>query len=351
MAALKANAIASFIRAPGEDIGAALIYGPDAGLVRERATSVSRQVTPDLNDPFNAIEFTDQDLKAEPSRLADEAAALSFAGGRRLIRLRTVGDAASQAAKRLIDGLDGGYLKANALVVIEAGDLAKSSKLRKMFEAAKRAVAIPCYEDKPEDVAALAKAMAGEHGLSFDEDALAYAVSLLGVDRGVSASELRKLIDYVGPTGAAREADLITVEDVRATLVDTTADAVDAVAGAALDGRQERLSAALRRSAAAGASEIGLLRGLQRGVARLSSAQDAIAAGANARDAMKRLRPPVFFGEQAAFSARLRSWPRAKLAVAMDTLLDAEAAAKSTGAPQRAIVERAAMRLAALAAR
>ncbi|MEO1014543.1 MAG: DNA polymerase III subunit delta [Pseudomonadota bacterium] len=337
--------------APSPDVGAALIYGPDSGLVRERATAISLKVTPDLKDPFNAIEFTDQDLKADPARLADEAAALSFSGGRRLIRLRTSGDAASGAAKRLIDGLDGGYLKANALVVIEAGDLAKSSKLRKMFETAKLAVAIPCYEDKPQDVAALAESMASEHGLSFEEDALGYAASLLGIDRGVSRAELEKLIAFVGPKGVARETDAITVDDVRACLVDTTTDAVDEVAGAALDGRQDKLSVALRRSAGAGASEIGLLRGLQRGVTRLSAAQDAIATGSSPRDAMKRLRPPVFFAEQNAFSARLRAWPKGKLAAAMDLLLDAEAAAKSTGAPQRAIAERAAMRVAHLARR
>jgi DNA polymerase-3 subunit delta len=351
MAALKGGAAASFLKSPTEEIAAALIYGPDGGLVRERALALARTVTDDLNDPFNAIEFTDQDLKAAPATLADEAAALSFMGGKRLIRLRTTGDVASLAAKHLIDGVDGGHLKSNALVVIEAGDLTKASKLRKMFEAAKYAVSIACYEDRPEDLAALATDMANAAGRRFAPDALEFAVSLLGTDRGISRSELEKLVTYVGPADDPKLAQDISLEDVRLCLIDTIEDAVDDVTAAALDGRYTELSVALKRCASAGAGEITLLRGLQRGMLRINAVQEEISRGASPRDAMKKARPMVFFTEQRAFQQRLQAWSRQKIAAALDLLLEAETAAKTTGVPQRAIAERAAMRLAAMVTR
>ena len=168
MGALKGKAIDRFVAKRDPSISAVLIYGPDAGLVRERADTLAKSVTPDFKDPFNYIDLTDADIKTEPSRLADEAAALSFSGGERVVRIRTAGDGAAGAAKVLVDGLDGGSIKSNALVIIEAGELTKAAKIRKLFEAAKFAAAIPCYEDTPEDVKSLATQRAAEEGLSFE---------------------------------------------------------------------------------------------------------------------------------------------------------------------------------------
>ena len=78
MAALKGKAIDAFIARRDLNVAAVLVYGPDAGLVKERGDALARSVTPDFKDPFNYIELTDADLKGEPGRLADEATALSF---------------------------------------------------------------------------------------------------------------------------------------------------------------------------------------------------------------------------------------------------------------------------------
>ena len=80
-------------------------------------------------------------------------------------------------------------------------------------------------------------------------------------------------------------------------------------------------------------------------------AQSAVSTGQSAAEAMKSLRPPVFYMEQRAFSARLRNWSLAKLSRALDLLLQAECDAKTTGAPQKEIIERVAFQIAALASR
>ena len=118
MTALKGRAIKSFLAARDKDIAAVLIYGPDSGLARERALLIAGRVVEDLKDPFNALELSDADLKEEPGRLADEIAALSFAGGERVIRLRTSGEGAVKAVQTLLDGLDSGHLKPNGMVIV-----------------------------------------------------------------------------------------------------------------------------------------------------------------------------------------------------------------------------------------
>ena len=71
--------IQSFLRQPGSEIAAVLLFGPDQGLVRERARALAMSVVEDLGDPFRVVEMTGQALKADPARLIDEAAAAAVA--------------------------------------------------------------------------------------------------------------------------------------------------------------------------------------------------------------------------------------------------------------------------------
>ena len=350
MTALKGREIEAFLKKRDAGAKAILVYGPDEGLVRERADRLAMSVVPDLKDPFNVIEISDYDLKSTPSALSDEIAALSFAGGERVIRVRTSGDAAAGAAALLINGLEEGFIASNGIVIIEAGDLAKTSKLRKAFEAAKRcAVALPCYSDGPAEVKNLAVALATEAGLRFSPDALGYVVAQLGQDRALSRAELEKLILFKGTDdGPSTE---ISLDDVKSVIVDTVADATFAVADAVADGDMKLVSTALYRSASAGVSPISILMALNRQFARLEAAAHHVARGASASDAMKKLRPPVFFMEQRAFERRLQRWSAAKVEKAMEMLLETELAAKTASAPQHELIERTAFRLAALAAR
>ena len=349
MTALKGRAIKAFLEKPDPDVAAILVYGPDAGLVRERASALARRVVDDLNDPFNAIELTDADLKDEPARLADEIAALSFAGGERVIRLRTAGEASAKSAETLIKGLDSGAVKPNGLVVIEGGDLSPRSGLRKMFEKAARAAALPCYADAPADVRDLARDMARAEDLRIDDDALDLIAATLGDDHGLTRAEIDKLILFKGPKSVRSGPGTITVEDVRTTIVDGPGAALDDATAAAVDGAPKVLSAALFKAEAAGASPIGLLRGLQRQITRIRTAKAHMETGDSAAAAMKKLRPPVFFAEQRAFENRLRKWPLRRLDMAARMLIDAELDAKTTGAPQREIVERTALKIALMA--
>lgn len=351
MAALKGRDIKAFLAAAKPRADAVLVYGPDGGLVRERADDLARKVVADFKDPFNYIELSDADLKDEPGRIADEAAALSFAGGERVVRLRTAGEASAKSITQFLADLDAGHIKPNALVLIEAGELSPRSGVRKAFEKAKRAAALPCYADAPADVRSMAQEAARAEDLRFDDDALDLIVAILGEDRGVSRSEIDKLILFKGPKAQRAGPGTITLEDVRASLVDGLGDAIDDAAAACADGAPQRLSLALYKAATAGAAPITILMALQRQFTRLKTAQDHIDAGDTATQAMKRLRPPVFFAETRAFESRLYKWRGDKLERASRLLTEAEFAAKTTGAPQREIVERAALSLSLMAGR
>ena len=70
---------------PPADVKALLIYGPNAGLVRESAKAAVSFAVEDLADGFRLCELQARDIGEDPARLADELGALSFGGGRRAV--------------------------------------------------------------------------------------------------------------------------------------------------------------------------------------------------------------------------------------------------------------------------
>src|SRR5262249_31820825 len=175
MVALRGRDIDAYLARPDAGRPIILLYGPDAGLVRERAEALLKSAVDDPGDPFSMVKLDGDELAAEPSRLVDEALTVPLFGGRRAIRVR----AGSRNFASGIDTLADMSLK-DCRVVIEAGDLRAESPLRKACERAKAAVAIGCYPDGERDLAKLMDEEARAANLKISTDARAALMSLLG---------------------------------------------------------------------------------------------------------------------------------------------------------------------------
>src|SRR6187455_3073641 len=117
MVALRGKDIDTFLARPDPGRPVILLYGPDAGLVRERADALMASAVDDPNDPFSLVRLDGDELAAEPSRLVDEAMTVPLFGGRRAIRVR----AGSRSFAAGIDTLADMPLK-DCRIVIEAGE-------------------------------------------------------------------------------------------------------------------------------------------------------------------------------------------------------------------------------------
>ena len=73
MTAIKAADVDRFIARPDPAQPIVLVYGPDAGLVRERVDALVRASVDDPNDPFALVRIEGEELSANPSRLVEEA--------------------------------------------------------------------------------------------------------------------------------------------------------------------------------------------------------------------------------------------------------------------------------------
>ncbi|MFQ5535222.1 MAG: DNA polymerase III subunit delta [Sphingomonadales bacterium] len=334
-----------FVRRPGADIVAALCFGRDEGLIRERAAALGRLVVEDLTDPFRVAELTVGDITEDGGRLADEAAAISMTGGRRLVRIERASDSVAATA--------GDYLArpaTEAFLVITAGDLSPRSKLRKLFEASANAAALPCYPDQSQSLEALINEVMADHGLGIEPDARNYLRSHLGSDRAVSRRELEKLALYkAGPDPGADSR--VTLSDATACVGDSAALSLDEAAEAALAGDLFRLETALARTFHAGQSPIAVLRVMAKKLQRLHLLAGLTERGMAIDTALKKLKPPAFQREAKSLSALARRWPAVKLVRALEIVTEAELGCKTTGAPAETICARAFMTLAVAARR
>src|SRR5690348_10447250 len=175
MVALRGKDVDSFLARPDPGRPIVLLYGPDAGLVRERADALMASAVDDPNDPFSLVRLDGDELAAEPSRLVDEAMTVPLFGGRRAIRVK----AGSRSFASGVETLTDSPIK-DCRIVIEAGELRPEAPLRKVCERAKNAVAIACYPDTERDLAKLIDDELRLSNLKIAQDARATLMSLLG---------------------------------------------------------------------------------------------------------------------------------------------------------------------------
>lgn len=335
---VKSSEADRYVAHPPAKLVAALVFGPDQGLVRERAERIARTVVPDLGDAFQVSELDEAALNADPARLADEAAAISMLGGRRVVRVRGAGNGLAKLFDGFLDDPKG-----DALVVVEAGDLNKSAALRKVFEGAKNAAAVPCYADSARDLADVVKNAMKAEGLSIGHEAVEDAVSRLGSDRGITRRELEKLALY------AQGAGKVTLEDVRAVMGEEAEARVEEACDAAGEGDLKRLDLALSRLWAEDLSPIAVLRMAMGHFQRVALAKAQTMRGETIDGALRKLRPPIHFMRAPSFKMQASRWNEARLFEALDLLLETETLCKTTGVPAEAVCGRALFNIASMA--
>lgn len=331
-----------FVTSPDPDICIVLLYGPDQGLVRERAQALQRAYLGGPPGPFSQTLLFDAAIKSDAAALGDAISARALDGSKCVVRLKTQGDQAARAVAALLDAISSGSLTPAALLLIEAGDLAKRSKLRQCIEqAGAHAVALPCYLPDRAALRALAQDMARERGVRLEEGALEALLDRLPQNTALATNELDKLMLYAGPQPGA----VISARDVAACIAGEGESGADALAFAIAARQPRRASQLLRDAAEAGQSPVGLLRAIQRHFWRLGEARAAMAAGKTAKAAMASLRPPVFYGQAQAFGRQVQLWSSAALGRALEDCLQTEREMKSSGAAAENLLARLVLRL------
>ncbi len=300
MAQKKANEVDGFLSRPSSSFPVVLLYGPDKGLVSERARRYAEATKLPLDDPFAVIRMDADEIDADPARLADEARTISMFGGERLIWIK---NAAGQ--KKLADAIK--LLAAEppheTYILVEAGDLKKGAGLRSAVENGAAGMALPCYSDDSRGVDGVIDDVLTEWKMQIALDARQLLRQNLGGDRLATRGELEKLCLY------ARGKERIDIDDVREAVGDAAGLSTDEVIDAVLVGDLSRFETTFDRVVKSGAAPFLILNTAMRqfrDVQALRYVMDterkpAAMAVANAR-------PPVFFNRKKLMETALGRW-------------------------------------------
>ncbi len=320
--------INSFLQRPDPSLRAFLVFGVDNGLVVETFNKVSALIVPDLNDAFNVVNLTCDDIKGNPSVLSDEASAYSLMGGRKVIRVTEADDSVTESLKLFLENYTG-----QNFVVLAAGDLSKTSKLRKLAEASDFMGSFACYADNLQTLKSIILEESKKAGKTLEPQAISYLADNLGADRAIARSELAKLFVY------AYDEQQISEDMVRQVIGDGSAVNVGDVAYAAGDGNFKALDKAIKKVFAEDeTAAISIVRTTIGHFRNLHIAKVRFNEGMRMDEAIK-FYPPIHFSRVDDFKRQVMNWSVKDLERVLRYLIDLEIQCKSTGSVPETVAE------------
>lgn len=301
-----------------------LLGGPDESGVRA-AAALAVAALADAADPLSLSELTPEQLAADPGALADEAAAISMFGGRRAIRVSGAGEAVGTAVQLLLAAPVAG----NPVIML-AGNLARTSNLRKLAEKSPLARLVLCYPLEGRALAGWLRTAAAARGLVLTRQVAERLLQATDGDIAILDSELDKFQLFLGATPDHRQR--LDGAAWLALGADSAEEDIGALVAAVVAGDAAATERQLRLLE--GSSAIPALRALARRLVQMLEARAAIDAGASAAAAVRGLRPPVYpFSAQDALAAALPHWPQPRIRRALQQMLAAERAIKQPASP------------------
>ena len=180
-----------------EKISGCLLYGPEPTITRFRFEVIAKKIVNDLADPFLVSQLSSEKIKEDKAILTDEFYSIAMLGGRRLIMIKDCDAHTVQALKILLSDPQYGR-KSDNFILIQGGDMDKSSALRKLVEESQFLMAIPCYE---EDATSLRKSISElfvENDIMVEGEIINLMVKNFGKDRNLIVNEVSKIKNYLG---------------------------------------------------------------------------------------------------------------------------------------------------------
>lgn len=323
-----------YIAKPEPDRTGLLIYGADAMRVAlSRQKVIKALIGPDGADEMRLTRIAGADLRREPALLLDAIKAQGFFPGARVAFVEDANDFAFPAVDAALQEWSDG----DAQIIVTAGALKPTAKLRKAFETHGNAYALGLYDDPPsrDEVAGMIRD-AGLTGLDRDPEEALFALAQ-DLGPGDFAQVLGKIALYKKGDDSP-----LTVDEVAALAPASTEAEIDAILDAAAESRAADIGPILTRLEAQGVQPVALSIGAARHFRALHGAVVDPKAGPGRvpwkrRDRMLR---------------QAGNWSAERLEQALGLLVETDLTLRSaSAAPAMAVMERAFIRIAMMRTR
>ncbi len=294
MAVIKPQGFEAAFNSPSSKYKGALLCGPNWDLLNRLKSQAVKDFISSHPDG-EVVRFSDSDLVADSGRLLEELQSISMFGADKLV---LVDAASSTLHKTCIGAISVGW--SDCFLLVTAGDLKKSSPLRKEFEASPDLAITICFDQSAAELLEFSASFMSGLGVTIDRDAVEVVVDAVGGNAALLQSELVKLASYAGDNGS------LSATEVSEIVAGNEAASMDGLIDAVFTGRADTAVHAITTLQQQGQQPASVLIALTNHCALLVEMASAMESGQRAEAVVKEWRPPIFFKRHNAITAQLR---------------------------------------------
>lgn len=319
----------------------ALLCGPNA----TRCQALTDALAKPLLQDAERVDLNIGDLSENPARLNDEANSASLFGDKRFLMVRLNSGEAVRANKAIENVLESDS-KGDPIFVSAPG-MADKTALAKMIAKAPDALIATCYETTQSDAISAITAMAREEGLQLDRNLAGEIAAMTSNDLTLAGLEVEKIALYL-------DASPETPQSVNPAILSTLGAANDEedlgiLYNSALNGNTKSLTKELALVSTTGFSEVGLIRLMLRHLGKLGELRVKADKGSGVDSIVNH--PSVFWKDRDNYARQLRIWSAENISRLIERTLSLEIALKSSGQPEKVLIEQELLTIARKAAR
>ena len=274
-----------------------LIYGPNEGLIRENIDIVYKNFSKGAD--CEKININGKQLDESISILNDEISTVSLFSDKKFIVI----DSAKEKHISIIeDSLSIDFR--NTCMVVKQDNLTKSSSIRKLYETSKKHFCLACYDDDIKALSSLIETFQKEHSITFDNDVKSFLLNNLSNDRMVIKNELEKIL-----LSLSEDDRKVDIKKLKYILHDSAHTDFQQINNSILFGNIEKGSKSLEKLFNLGTNPVAILKSFNNYILRIRLTQVELSKGKQFDEAIKILKPPVFWKEKSDFKRHCLMWP------------------------------------------
>lgn len=173
---------------------AILLYGNDESSINTKFKKIIHNFE---ENKYSLIDISQENLKANPTILAENFFALSLFDGKNVITLRLL-ERENDYSKYIENLFNENINNSDNFIIITAGDLDKTSSLIKLTDKIKQIANIICYEEVNWNIPIFITECLSKENFIFNNDTVTYINNNLGTNKLIIENEIKKLSLYKG---------------------------------------------------------------------------------------------------------------------------------------------------------
>lgn len=316
-----------------------LLYGPNSYLINELYSKLCDSLL-DKNDVFAPSEFNIKEISKNADAFYNEAESLAFGGGRKYLKIDMDN---SESAGPVLDLLKDDIKETTLL--IKGGVLSPRSNIRKSLEKLENTLIVPFYEDDKVSLKKFIKEKADKRNFSFNEGAINSIISMSGFERSQINDAVERIMLYY----EFDEDKKIDEEKVEKILFDTNQGQMNELCKSICLGEAEVSQKISEKLLLQGVTPPQFISALIIHFQKLHLVDLNIISGQSISEAMKQIKPPIFFKEVNAFKSQIKNWNISKVDRALEILIESDLLTKTKPGLGKSLIGNIIMRLANVA--